>query len=132
MDFFFFTCLSKILECMLLQKWKTDISSWIFFQHTNSKDKETYRNKQSLKILCHLLLFKLANQLSYLFSIYTVFSPLPHRLQLTHMLHQTICYKYVSRSDLFLTKTCHPVSLACTHSWGPESSRCSGPRKVPQ
>lgn len=87
--------------------------------------------KTKMKILCHLLLFNLANPLSYLFSIYTVFSPLPHRLQLTHMLHQTICYKYVSRSDLFLTKTCHPVSLACTHSWGPESSRCSGPRKVP-
>uniref|UniRef100_A0A3P8TTU7 Bromodomain and WD repeat domain containing 1 n=1 Tax=Amphiprion percula TaxID=161767 RepID=A0A3P8TTU7_AMPPE len=41
-------------------------------------------------------------------------------LQPTDILHQTICYRYVSRLDHFLTKRCHHASQEYIHSWGQE------------
>lgn len=54
----------------------------------------------------------------------------PGRLQPTDTLHQTTCYRYVSRLDHFLIKRCHHVSQVFTPSWGLESSPCLGLQKV--
>lgn len=74
-------------------------------------------------------LFSLSCPYNDLFYVICLFA-CTDRLQPTDILHQTTCYRYVSRLDHFLIKRCHHVSQVFILSWDLESSPCLGLQKV--